>query len=84
MNPKPRDLGVAVLVADGEQMRLRRSDEVTLGGMEILHERFIVAVNIGVSTRRSECAGVAPLSPLSPTACKLCACAVRRYPSRAP
>ena len=48
MKPKPRDLNEAVLVVDGEEMRLRRADEATESGKEQEHTKFIVAANVGV------------------------------------
>ena len=47
-NPKPRDLSQAVLVVDGEEVRLRRADEATESGKEMEHTKFIVAASIGV------------------------------------
>ena len=49
-NPKPRDLNKAVVVVDGDEMRLRRADEQTEAGQEVEHHLFIVCVNIGVRT----------------------------------
>ena len=51
-NPKPRDLNNAVVVMDGDEMRLRRADEATEAGKETEHHMFIFCVNIGV---RSAC-----------------------------
>ena len=47
-NPKPRDLNNAVVVMDGDEMRLRRADEATEAGKETEHHMFILCVNIGV------------------------------------
>ena len=47
-NPKPRDLHNAVVVMDGDEMRLRRADEATEAGKETEHHMFIFCVNIGV------------------------------------
>ena len=47
-NPKPRDLNEAVLVVDGDEIRLRRADEATESGKEQEHTKFIVAANVGV------------------------------------
>ena len=49
-NPKPRDLNKAVVVVDGDEMRLRRADEQTEAGHEVEHHLFIVCCNIGVLT----------------------------------
>ena len=49
-NPKPRDLNKAVVVVDGDEMRLRRADEQTEAGHEVEHQLFIVCCNIGVLT----------------------------------
>ena len=49
-NPKPRDLNKAVVVVDGDEMRLRRADEQTEAGQEVEHHLFIVCCNIGVRT----------------------------------
>ena len=47
-NPKPCDLNKAVVVVDGDEMRLRRADEQTEAGHEVEHHLFIVCCNIGV------------------------------------
>jgi hypothetical protein len=39
-----------VVIADGDEMRLRRADEQTEAGHEVEHHLFIVCCNIGVRT----------------------------------